>query len=78
MHIKRAAHVIKGASSNLMCQPLRTAAANLEKGASKGCDASKNRKTEDVDPAWENVKELIPFLRKVTDNYHSYIQSIGV
>eukprot|EP00550_Attheya_septentrionalis_P012924 CAMPEP_0198304196 /NCGR_PEP_ID=MMETSP1449-20131203/57275_1 /TAXON_ID=420275 /ORGANISM="Attheya septentrionalis, Strain CCMP2084" /LENGTH=139 /DNA_ID=CAMNT_0044006711 /DNA_START=592 /DNA_END=1011 /DNA_ORIENTATION=+ len=84
MDIKRAAHVIKGASSNLMCEPLRTAAADLEKAASKGYDAhkikSKSERTEDIDldPEWKNVKELVPILRKANVNYHDFLKSIDV
>eukprot|EP00978_Attheya_sp_CCMP212_P003727 scaffold7912_cov49-Attheya_sp.AAC.5 len=84
MDIKRSAHVIKGASSNLMCEPLRNAAADLEKAASLGYDAHKSKsnmeRTEDLDldPEWKNVKELVPVLRKATVNYHEFLKSISV
>ena len=37
--IRRAAHVIKGAAANLMCEDLRSSAANLESAAASNSTA---------------------------------------
>jgi len=71
----RASHVIKGASSNLMCQQLREGATNLEQSAAaandlpQGDDADK----EKIEAATKNVREKYAELKKAVDNYHDFL-----
>merc|ERR1711966_195772 len=64
--IMRASHVIKGASSNLMCQQLREGSTNLEQAAAVG---SNGVSKEDV----EKVREKYAELREAVDNYHAFL-----
>lgn len=67
--IMRAAHGIKGAASNLMCQELRAAALNLEQAA----DAANEDST-----AVGTVQERFADLKRAFENYQSFLRSIGV
>lgn len=66
----RASHVIKGASSNLMCQELREAATNLEQSAADGNQSGSEETTQ--------VREKFAVLQKAADNYHKFLDSIGI
>jgi len=67
--ICRAAHVIKGAASNLMCGQLRETATALESSAS----AANHNPTLLVD-----VKEKFEELKVAVDAYHAHLGTIGV
>ena len=74
--IMRAAHVIKGASSNLMCQQLRATAMALEQAASVA-----NGSAGDAAAVAANapiVQASHGDLRKAVQNYHAFLQSIGI
>lgn len=75
--IMRASHVIKGASSNLMCQQLREAATNLEQ-----CAAGANEVPEDdatsLESGTEKVKEKYAELKKAVANYHDFLDSVDI
>jgi HPt (histidine-containing phosphotransfer) domain-containing protein len=71
----RAAHVIKGASANLMCHQLRTAAAQLEQAASVAHDAGGVAAPPDLQAA---VQVRFGDLQQATLNYLAFLQSIGV
>ena len=65
----RAAHVIKGAASNLMCSQLRATAMNLEQTASAA-----NEQREHM----ANVQARYMELKQAVENYHAFLNSIGV
>lgn len=69
--IMRASHVIKGASSNLMCQQLREGSTNLEQAAAVG---SNGVSKEDA----EKVREKYAELREAVDNYHAFLDRAGI
>ena len=69
--IMRASHVIKGAASNLMCTQLRTTAMALEQAASA---AHESGGAADMD----NVRVKYMELKAAVNNYHAFLQSIGV
>lgn len=70
----RAAHVIKGASANLMCHQLRVASMNLEQAASIAHDAGPA-----LTPAQQQaVQQYSLDLQQAGINYANYLQSIGV
>jgi HPt (histidine-containing phosphotransfer) domain-containing protein len=73
--IMRAAHVIKGASANLMCHQLRTAAMQLEQAASVAHDAGGVTAPPDLQSA---VQVRFGDLQQATLNYLAFLQSIGV
>jgi HPt (histidine-containing phosphotransfer) domain-containing protein len=71
----RAAHVIKGAASNLMCAQLRHCAMNLESAASAAAnDPNAASKPELLHPVQMRHEEL----KVAVANYHAYLQSVGV
>jgi len=73
--VMRASHVIKGASANLMCQQLRATSTALETAAKIG------NSTSDPDAAavaMENVKALYIELKQANENYHAYLESVGI
>lgn len=88
--IMRAAHVIKGAASNLMCEQLRktameleTAADNADKAASKANKGKDKVKKEAVpgkiDPEqMEIVKKKLDNLKVAVSNYHEYLEEVDV
>jgi HPt (histidine-containing phosphotransfer) domain-containing protein len=67
--IMRASHVIKGASSNLMCQQLRETATNLEQTA-----AAANGNA-DAASSEEEVKEKFEELKTAVDNFFEFLES---
>jgi HPt (histidine-containing phosphotransfer) domain-containing protein len=75
----RAAHVIKGASSNLMCQELRETATNLEQSAAGGNEIpSDDGASDELEKATEDVKEKYSELKKAVDNYHEFLESVDI
>lgn len=72
--IMRAAHVVKGAAANLMCNQLRTASMNLEQAASAAHEAGNA-----ITPAQiQSVQQHYTDLQQAGQNYYSFLQSIGV
>jgi HPt (histidine-containing phosphotransfer) domain-containing protein len=71
----RAAHVIKGASANLMCHQLRTAAMQLEQAASVAHEAGGVAAPQDLQTA---VQVRFGDLQQAAQNYAVFLQSIGV
>mmetsp|Transcript_9538 Transcript_9538/g.10588 ORF Transcript_9538/g.10588 Transcript_9538/m.10588 type:complete len:127 (-) Transcript_9538:331-711(-) len=69
--IMRAAHVIKGAASNLMCEQLRSTAMALEQDAKV---ANENPEESNI----IKVKEDFLQLEKANNEYHAYLKTIGV
>lgn len=79
LHIMRASHVIKGASSNLMCQELRETSTNLEQSAAVGNDIPRDDVASDeLEKATEDVKEKYSDLKKAVDNYHEFLESVDI
>lgn len=81
--IVRAAHVIKGAASNLMCEQLRVTAMALETAGQNGASLKdKKMKAEEEEIAKEKleiiVKEKFDFLKVAVSNYHEYVNELGV
>lgn len=70
--IMRAAHVIKGAASNLMCQQLRTSAMNLEQAAAAANDLSGDAS------AMANVQGRYMELSQAVESYKKFLISVGV
>ncbi|KAL9190964.1 hypothetical protein ACHAXT_000670 [Thalassiosira profunda] len=77
LHIMRASHVIKGASSNLMCQQLREGATNLEQAAAGANEISRDDESA-LEAATEQVKEKYAELKKAVDEYHAFLKKVGV
>lgn len=75
--IMRASHVIKGASSNLMCQQLREGATNLEQAAA-GANEMPQDDSASLDKVTESVKEKYAELKKAVDNYHGFLNSTDI
>jgi HPt (histidine-containing phosphotransfer) domain-containing protein len=73
--IMRAAHVIKGASANLMCHQLRGAAMQLEQAANAAHEAGGAAAPHDLQ---SNVQARFGDLQVAAQNYLSFLQSIGV
>jgi HPt (histidine-containing phosphotransfer) domain-containing protein len=71
----RAAHVIKGAAANLMCQQLRVAALNLETAARECHEAGETTAPVAMQQA---VQQRFTELQQATTNFVQYIQSIGI
>lgn len=74
--IQRAAHVIKGAASNLMCHELRATGAALEQAASKG--NSVESEPAEAAEAMEKVKACYDALKQANDNYHEFLESVDI
>jgi len=75
--IMRASHVIKGASSNLMCQQLREAATNLEQSAAGANDLPPDD-TASLEAETEKVKDQYAELKTAVDNYHGFLNKTGI
>ena len=75
--IMRASHVIKGASSNLMCQQLREGATNLEQSAAQANELPRDDKAS-LEAGAEKVKEKYALLKKAVDNYHEFLNKTGI
>lgn len=75
----RASHVIKGASSNLMCQQLREGATNVEQAAEEANALSlEEGDSEKLEEAAKKVKEKYTDLMKAVENYHAFLESVDV
>jgi len=77
--IVRAAHVIKGAASNLMCEQLRLTAMELETAGQNGVNLKDTKmKTKDLEIAKATtlVKEKFGFLKEAVSNYHEYVGGV--
>ena len=70
----RAAHVIKGAAANLMCNQLRMAAMNLEQTSSAAHEQGAH-----LQPAQRAAVEArVNDLNVAAQQYVAFLQSIGV
>ena len=75
--IMRASHVIKGASSNLMCQQLRETATKLEQGAA-AANQIEPANAAALEAETVKVKQLFGELKTAVDNYHQFLNSKGL
>jgi HPt (histidine-containing phosphotransfer) domain-containing protein len=75
IQIMRAAHVIKGAASNLMCAQLRYCAMNLETVASAAANDAAAQSNPSV---LQSVQARHLELQVAVQNYHAYLLSVGV
>jgi HPt (histidine-containing phosphotransfer) domain-containing protein len=72
--IMRAAHVIKGAASNLMCNQLRTASMNLEQTANAAHESGNS-----ITPLQQQtVQQCYVELQQAGQQFYTFLQSIGV
>jgi HPt (histidine-containing phosphotransfer) domain-containing protein len=71
----RAAHVIKGASANLMCAQLRATSLVLEQAASQ---CHEKGGTASPPPMQAAVQTAYGDLKQAAQNYVAYLVSIGV
>ena len=79
LSIMRASHVIKGASSNLMCQQLREGATNVEQAAEEANALSlEEGDSEKLEEAAKKVKEKYADLMTAVENYHAFLESVDV
>jgi len=74
-HIVRAAHVIKGAASNLMCEQLRVTAMALETTAGTAANTPNGKDKPEV---LGSVQEKLDALKVAVKNYHDYLASVDV
>jgi len=83
--ISRAAHVIKGAASNLMCEQLRVTAMALESAGQAGNnlnDKEKKTKLKDEEKKMEEekivkmIREKFVDLKGAVSNYHDYLKDV--
>ncbi|KAL7542923.1 hypothetical protein ACHAXR_012219 [Thalassiosira sp. AJA248-18] len=75
--IMRASHVIKGASSNLMCQQLRDTATNLEQSAA-GANEIPLEDAGALEAESEKVKDQYADLKKAVDDYHEFLNKVEI
>lgn len=75
LQIMRAAHVVKGAASNLMCGQLRQCAMQLETAASAAANDPASQGNPQV---LQNVQARYEELKLAVQNYHAYLQSVGI
>ena len=73
--IMRASHVIKGASSNLMCQELRECATNLEQAAA-GANEIEDKAALEAEA--EKVRQKHADLTKAVENYHKMLEAVEI
>jgi len=73
--IMRAAHVIKGAAANLMCQQLRLAAMQLEQAASAAHEAGETAAPSNIQA---NVQTRVSELQLAVQSYLNFVQSLGI
>jgi len=73
--IMRAAHVIKGAAANLMCQQLRMTAMQLEQAASAAHDAGETAAPSNIQA---NVQARFGDLQQAVQSYLQFVQSLGI
>eukprot|EP00536_Pseudo-nitzschia_multiseries_P014061 jgi/Psemu1/320601/estExt_fgenesh1_pm.C_6510006 len=72
----RAAHVIKGAASNLMCYELRDTAMALETFASSARDSGPNERSNPQ--VLLGLQTHFQGIKTAVANYHAYLQDLGV
>eukprot|EP00934_Nitzschia_sp_Nitz4_P000120 Nitzschia sp. Nitz4//scaffold149_size55946//26138//26670//NITZ4_006595-RA/size55946-augustus-gene-0.71-mRNA-1//-1//CDS//3329536812//120//frame0 len=75
VQIMRAAHVIKGAASNLMCGELRQCAMQLETAASSAANDPASQGNPQV---LQVVQARYEELKNAVQKYHAYLQSVGI
>lgn len=73
----RASHVIKGASSNLMCEQLRETSLHLEQAASSANDID-SQNTQALEIATATVREKFAELQIAVEKYHKYLNHTGI
>eukprot|EP00580_Thalassiosira_gravida_P004137 CAMPEP_0201601918 /NCGR_PEP_ID=MMETSP0492-20130828/2767_1 /ASSEMBLY_ACC=CAM_ASM_000837 /TAXON_ID=420259 /ORGANISM="Thalassiosira gravida, Strain GMp14c1" /LENGTH=140 /DNA_ID=CAMNT_0048065279 /DNA_START=86 /DNA_END=508 /DNA_ORIENTATION=- len=73
--IMRASHVIKGASSNLMCEQLRKTSTDLEQTAA-GANGIAMEDKAALDIATEKVKKEYAQLKTAVDDYRDFVDKI--
>ena len=71
----RASHVIKGAASNLMCAQLRQCAMQLETAAQTAANDAGGVNNPAV---MQDLKSRYDELKVAVQNYHSYLDNVGV
>ncbi|GKY97703.1 hypothetical protein MPSEU_000728500 [Mayamaea pseudoterrestris] len=73
--IMRSAHVIKGASANLMCHQLRTTALHLETAARECHEAGGTTSP----PAMQQlVQQRFAEMQQAATNYAQFLQTLGI
>mmetsp|Transcript_109417 Transcript_109417/g.316291 ORF Transcript_109417/g.316291 Transcript_109417/m.316291 type:complete len:127 (-) Transcript_109417:201-581(-) len=75
VQIMRAAHVIKGAASNLMCAQLRQCAMQLETAASSAANETDGQSDKE---ALQEVKDKYEELKVAVKKYHEYLESVDI
>ena len=75
VQIMRAAHVIKGAASNLMCAELRQCAMQLETAASSAANESDGLNDSVL---LDGIKGKHEDLKTAVKNYHEYLDEEGI
>ena len=73
----RASHVIKGASSNLMCNQLRKTATDLEQGAAYA-NQIEAANTKALEEETAKVKDMFDKLKEAVANYHNFLATAGI
>jgi len=73
--IMRAAHVVKGAAANLMCQKLRMAAMNLEDAARAAHEAGETAAPSNIQA---NVQARFGEMQQAVQGFLNFLQSIGI
>ena len=72
--IQRAAHVIKGASANLMCAQLRHTSHALEQTAQSAHEETGTPSAETT----QRVQSCYLELKRAQENYHAFLTGLGV
>jgi len=72
--IVRAAHVIKGAASNLMCEQLRSTAMALETASQAAANTDDGKKNKEL---LESVQKKLDELKEAVSNYHEKLEEIA-
>jgi len=75
IQICRAAHVIKGAASNLMCPDLRKTSMDLESAATAANVAENENENQEL---LDEVKEKFESLKLAVENYHAHLKELDV
>jgi len=75
--IMRASHVIKGASSNLMCEQLRESSTSLEQAAAVANDINSQDKSA-LEAEATKVREKHEELMKAVANYHQMLNAAAI
>ncbi|CAB9503443.1 expressed unknown protein [Seminavis robusta] len=73
--IQRAAHVIKGASANLMCAQLRYASMALEQTAQAAHNENNGSPSAETT---QKVQQCYLDLKRAQENYHGFLNGLGV